>query len=50
MKLVTKHEEKALSFSEDFFSQSKDFFFFFEGLARSRDNNNKKKEREGERE
>ena len=48
MKLVTKHEEKALSFSEDFFSQSKDFFFF-EGLARSRDNN-KKKERERERE
>ena len=46
---MTKHEEKALRISGDFFSHQRRFFFFLKGpLARSRDNN--KKQRKGERE
>ena len=42
---MTKHEEKALRFSDDFFFQTLDFFFFKGPLALAVlfcDNNNKK--------
>ena len=45
---MTKHEEKALRISGDFFSHQRRFFFFGRGGPRSRDNN--KKQRKGERE